>query len=763
MQWTIKLSSSTIWPLGWLVQSSRVTFSCSKQRKLVLEGKSIEDTSRLCPPVRRSKIENKILVVVAIPLVAGIAFAGALLIILQQAERASLRESSARQAADTFWHLTVNAASVSTVLGGFLPEADIDRSLVKSEREAARELAKLEDLCRESPVLLNYVKAEKAKLTEYFALCREYLRLQMFGKGLAPLRMIELKSTLLPLMVEISNDSHHFQELVLADLHRGHHRADIYHSAARWVVFAGILSSVLVSVLMGQILSRQISSRLAFLADNSKRLALGDDLSAPVVTQDADQITALDEHFRRMAEDMKAAMNAEKELIETAPDVVFSVSHQLLILTINKTAEKLWRYSCQDILGTKLSEVCRTASGAALSTWFEDAKKLSSDCSFEAVVRTKDEQEIETLLSVRWVKEEERFFCVAHDIGDRKNAERIVRRSEERLTLLMDKMPVALILFDAAGRIIQANCGAHKLFGFPQDKLVQQHVSGLFPPEQFAVGIEFLEAFRMLIGGNVTSLPVLTASGDVRRAEASLDEIFFAGSQSFLLILFDVTDQHSLQTLRRDLVSMIAHDIATPLTTINVVLEMLTEGMLGDVDDARREELVTARKEISACTKTLRSLLSVEKFRETDLSSRAVVSLQSVVFDIAETLQSKLEYFDINLKSDMSAEPLMVIVHQERLVEAISGLISWLIGFVPFGCDIGCRVVEADGSGEVRFSFPFIDTAAFVSSEQFEYGLHLVIAQSLMQVHQGTLHLRPESLLLRLPLVAPLDVISSTG
>src|SRR5208282_4158938 len=72
------------------------------------------------------------------------------------------------------------------------------------------------------------------------------------------------------------------------------------------------------------------------------------------------------------------------------------------------------------------------------------------------------------------VPEEGIIFATARDITERKHL-------EQRSEAIVESSPMAMIMTDRAGRIVQLNREAEKLFGFQRDELAGQMVEMLIP------------------------------------------------------------------------------------------------------------------------------------------------------------------------------------------------------------------------------------------------------------------------------------------
>jgi PAS domain-containing protein len=59
--------------------------------------------------------------------------------------------------------------------------------------------------------------------------------------------------------------------------------------------------------------------------------------------------------------------------------------------------------------------------------------------------------------------------AIARDITERRRAEEAIRRSEERVSGLLQSAPDAIVVIDQGGRITLANGQAEKMFGYNAD------------------------------------------------------------------------------------------------------------------------------------------------------------------------------------------------------------------------------------------------------------------------------------------------------
>ena len=81
------------------------------------------------------------------------------------------------------------------------------------------------------------------------------------------------------------------------------------------------------------------------------------------------------------------------------------------------------------------------------------------------------------------------FAKVTGDLTNRRTAEEELRRSEQRLRLLIDSIrDYAVFMLDAEGRVATWNAAAERIIGYRADEIVGTHFSAFYPDDEATTG-----------------------------------------------------------------------------------------------------------------------------------------------------------------------------------------------------------------------------------------------------------------------------------
>jgi len=207
-----------------------------------------------------------------------------------------------------------------------------------------------------------------------------------------------------------------------------------------------------------------------------------------------------------------------------------------------------------------------------------------------------------------------------------------------------------------------------------------------------------------------------------------------------------------IETLRKELVANVSHELATPLTSISGYLEALRDKVIKGKEPTLKT-LVLLKEEadrLTAMVEDLRKLSFVEA--HTFRLSLTPVSLKAVMDKIVLKLKPQFEAKKIKLKSTAASGLLKVLADEDRLIQILLNLLDNALSFTSKGgkVKISARpkndfvelTVSDTGIGIAKKDLPhvferFYRTDKSRSRKTGGTGVGLAIVKELVKAHGG--------------------------
>lgn len=188
------------------------------------------------------------------------------------------------------------------------------------------------------------------------------------------------------------------------------------------VALVGGAINLLLSGGLALFLASKIARRLKRLDDNNIRLAANLPLGPAIAG--ADEIARVDRTFRQMAKAMQETARKEHQVIEGARDWICSIDKSGRIIATNPACLKMLGYQTDELLGARLVNFISEndlQSEQVINRFFSSTDEQSIDIQLQH----KSRQKVDTSWSIQWSEDEQTFFCVVHDVTERRAAEQL--------------------------------------------------------------------------------------------------------------------------------------------------------------------------------------------------------------------------------------------------------------------------------------------------------------------------------------------------
>ncbi|MEW6511594.1 MAG: ATP-binding protein [Bacteroidota bacterium] len=325
------------------------------------------------------------------------------------------------------------------------------------------------------------------------------------------------------------------------------------------------------------------------------------------------------------------------------------------------------------------------------------------------------------------------------------------RKSEAIVESIAD----GIIVTDAAMQILHVNRIVIDLFGTGEGEAVGRPVSSVVRDERI------LALIRSSTGGNgeLSEQPpeiIQFTRGDrqlffrpkvtpLRDVEGTLYGV--------LTILQDVTQFKELDRQKSDFIATLSHEFRTPLTSVNMAVDILNQQILGPLNPKQRELMASAREDCFRLTKLARELLQLSKLESGRLQLKnEELDIAAVVEFSLRPLQLQFNEKGIRLTSDMPAGVPHIVADEQQISWVITNLVSNALKYTDPGGSVTVRAREDGGSVRIdvqdtghgiprehleRIFDKFVQVKRAADATPGSVGLGLAIAKEIVEVYGG--------------------------
>ncbi|CAN5393044.1 hypothetical protein BH10CYA1_BH10CYA1_47590 [soil metagenome] len=281
-----------------------------------------------------------------------------------------------------------------------------------------------------------------------------------------------------------------------------------------------------------------------------------------------------------------------------------------------------------------------------------------------------------------------------------RGEEELIKASQLQLHAMIDQMPIGLMIIADNETIEYSNPTLERLLHSQDEELVGTLLSDHF----FRPGPNPARFDQTSTVNGVIDLIGRKSDGSEVNVEFSVVDVSLASLARRLAIVIDVTERHEVEKLRQVFVSMVSHDLRTPLTSVSGFLQLLPMGVYGQIAAPAINEANVAEGQVEQLILLINDLLDLEKLEAGKLElSRTKVSLEDVIDAGLDTVFGLAELRGVELIFEGCE--VDVIGDSERLKQAISKMLASVIRLSSSGDTLDVIVEPGQNSKAVQIAF----------------------------------------------------------
>lgn len=318
-------------------------------------------------------------------------------------------------------------------------------------------------------------------------------------------------------------------------------------------------------------------------------------------------------------------------------------------------------------------------------------------------------------------------------------------REKSKLAAILASLPDGVVMADSKRNVLMSNPAAERLFNFKSAAVSGRPlIEALQDHEIENLAIKSLKTNEQQTG------QLDTAGGRFLRVVAI--PVNTDSSPAILVLLQDLTELRSLQTMRRELIGNISHDLRTPLAGIKVMVETLKGSAMED-KEAASDFLARIEGEVDRLSQMISEITQLSRIESGEGNFQmAPADLNAVVKDVIAEMEPLAGKQRVTLTANLEDNLPYITIDKERIQQTLINLAHNAIKFnnpggeviISTASEAGWIIVKVMDNGIGIYP----DDLAHVFERFYKAdksrskggsGLGLAIAKHTVQAHGGTI------------------------
>ncbi|MEA5490290.1 MULTISPECIES: ATP-binding protein [Pseudanabaena] len=465
-----------------------------------------------------------------------------------------------------------------------------------------------------------------------------------------------------------------------------------------------------------------------------------------------------------------------RAILETIPDLMFRVGTDGVyrgFVTANRDFGIL--PSDFDPTGQSMADLMSEEIAKRQYYYMQQALLTGKLQVYEQQIQIDDRLQVE---EVRVIKsgDDEVLFMI-RNISDRKQAEAALKQSEMTNRAIIETLPDLLIQMDIEGRYLSMFAGSGVRVVRPPDSLNHPEVYNM-PADLAEKRMHYAE--QAIATGSIQIYEQIFTFEDEQRYE----EVRVAplNDREVLIIIRDITDAKQFEferlqneellratRLKDEFLANMSHELRTPLNAILGMTEVLSEKILGAINERQIKALQTIQSSGSHLLELINDILDVAKIEsgqiELDCQPTAVIPLcQSSLTFVRQQAITK----HIQIKTKWQNDLPNLLVDERRMRQVLINLLNNAVKFTTDGGQITLEVTLTSQEDPLlgmrnylqiaiadtgigispenipKLFQPFMQIDSALNRKYQGTGLGLALVKRIVELHGGTLGLTSE-------------------
>jgi len=192
---------------------------------------------------------------------------------------------------------------------------------------------------------------------------------------------------------------------------------------------------------------------------------------------------------------------------------------------------------------------------------------------------------------------------------------------------------------------------------------------------------------ELRIPGSPADRVVEIQSSPIRDSEGNL-----AGA---VVVLHDISELERLETMRRDFIANVSHELKTPITAIRGLVETLISDRRMEPEKHERflQKIANQSMRLSSI---VTDLLTISRLESGKILERKLFDLRRAIVNPVHSLTATGENRGVKMEMDIPDDPVSIVGDEESLCEAVNNLLDNGLKYSREGGDVFVRLYRKE-------------------------------------------------------------------
>ena len=317
------------------------------------------------------------------------------------------------------------------------------------------------------------------------------------------------------------------------------------------------------------------------------------------------------------------------------------------------------------------------------------------------------------------------------------------------LATVLSNLTDGVVMTDSEESILLVNAAAERLFDFQGINVISHSLIEVLHDYEIDEVVK-----KSINSGHEQNVQLESAGRFLRMIAVPISP----GKSSATLVLFqDLTELRNLQTMRRELIGNISHDLKTPIAGIKAMVETLQDGAIND-KKAAMDFLTRIDGEVNRLTQMVSEITELSRIESGKAElKKEPININVLIQEVVAQMNPLADSVPVIITTSLNPSLPIVKVDKDRIRQTLINLIHNAIKFNH----AGGKIVISTNYDTMSLFVNVADTGTGISKEDLPHiferfykadksrakggsGLGLAIAKHTIQAHGGSISVKSE-------------------